>query len=444
MMSMAIVMAGNDVRAHDDVSALETGGAGYFYVGLDYSPAFSKIRDFSIRESNGETKAVYPYLKDGKSVKLESHKFDWNTPDPRIGFKDNMLVAMEGSVGYGIGGARVELEIGYERFKTKGIRDSGSKEDEADTVYLLAKELAYDVVTGQTDNLAAALAKTSGKDIVQFANAVKITSAKIDEKVCTGTQYKGEATGSPTTYEIGAKAATNTAQCNGFNAETKTEPFSKFAEVLGLRDNKNWPTGKYYKTSSPVEGKTNGNAEAVAEDLTKKLTPEEKTIVAGLLAKTIEGGEVVEIRAVSSTSVMVNACYDLLSEGLGVVPYACVGLGGNFVGVVDGHITPKLAYRLKAGLSYQLSPEISAFAGGFYHRVVGDGVYDDLPAQRLVDDTSPAGRTKDTAIANFSVVLEAEYFCCECSKPHWKCVLNMRPDKCLVLREHCDSSIDAV
>ncbi|SCV66380.1 Major surface antigen 4 precursor [Anaplasma phagocytophilum] len=58
---------------------------------------------------------------------------------------------------------------------------------------------------------------------------------------------------------------------------------------------------------------------------------------------------------------MVNACYDLLSEGLGVVPYACVGLGGNFVGVVDGHITPKLAYRLKAGLSYQLSPVISSF-----------------------------------------------------------------------------------
>ncbi|SBO14941.1 hypothetical protein ANAPC1_01318 [Anaplasma phagocytophilum] len=26
-------------------------------------------------------------------------------------------------------------------------------------------------------------------------------------------------------------------------------------------------------------------------------------------------------------------------EGLGVVPYACVGLGGNFVGVVGAHIT---------------------------------------------------------------------------------------------------------
>ncbi|KJV67120.1 surface antigen family protein [Anaplasma phagocytophilum str. ApNP] len=401
MMSMAIVMAGNDVRAHDDVSALDTGGAGYFYVGLDYSPAFSKIRDFSIRESNGETKAVYPYLKDGKSVKLESNKFDWNTPDPRIGFKDNMLVAMEGSVGYGIGGARVELEIGYERFKTKGIRDSGSKEDEADTVYLLAKELAYDVVTGQTDKLTAALAKTSGKDIVQFANAVKISHSEIDKKVCTGIHGDKETQQSSANAFASEASSSGVAQCSGFaTAKDSTLSFSKFVEDVKIGE-KNWPTGRVF-TSNARDAAKNSNAKAVATDLTK-LTTEEKTIVAGLLAKTIEGGEVVEIRAVSSTSVMVNACYDLLSEGLGVVPYACVGLGGNFVGVVDGHITPKLAYRLKAGLSYQLSPEISAFAGGFYHRVVGDGVYDDLPAQRLVDDTSPAGRTKDTAIANFSM-----------------------------------------
>ncbi|QLL67339.1 P44/Msp2 family outer membrane protein [Anaplasma phagocytophilum str. Norway variant1] len=399
MMSMAIVMAGNDVRAHDDVSALDTGGAGYFYVGLDYSPAFSKIRDFSIRESNGETKAVYPYLKDGKSVKLESHKFDWNTPDPRIGFKDNMLVAMEGSVGYGIGGARVELEIGYERFKTKGIRDSGSKEDEADTVYLLAKELAYDVVTGQTDNLAAALAKTSGKDIVQFANAVKITNSAIDGKICN----RGKASG-------GSKglSSSKAGSCDSIDKQSGSLEQSLTA-ALGDKGAEKWPKINNGTSDTTLNGNdtsstpyTKDASATVAKDLVA-LNHDEKTIVAGLLAKTIEGGEVVEIRAVSSTSVMVNACYDLLSEGLGVVPYACVGLGGNFVGVVDGHITPKLAYRLKAGLSYQLSPEISAFAGGFYHRVVGDGVYDDLPAQRLVDDTSPAGRTKDTAIANFSM-----------------------------------------
>ncbi|EOA62667.1 P44-new outer membrane protein, variant LAKT sites [Anaplasma phagocytophilum str. CRT38] len=388
---MAIVMAGNDVRAHDDVSALDTGGAGYFYVGLDYSPAFSKIRDFSIRESTGETKAVYPYLKDGKSVKLESHKFDWNTPDPRIGFKDNMLVAMEGSVGYGIGGARVELEIGYERFKTKGIRDSGSKEDEADTVYLLAKELAYDVVTGQTDNLAAALAKVHGKDIVQFAKAVGISHPSIDSKVCSGSHAALEGSKSNANeYSsdlTGSSKETKTAQCSGFKTSGVTAGNNKLSKFVGLtrvNDGTHWPTGQGGKSSGgPEVGTPNSNAIAMAKDLVQELTPEEKTIVAGLLARTIEGGEVVEIRAVSSTSVMVNACYDLLSEGLGVVPYACVGLGGNFVGVVDGHITPKLAYRLKAGLSYQLSPEISAFAGGFYHRVVGDGVYDDLPAQLL-------------------------------------------------------------
>ncbi|SCV64450.1 Major surface antigen 4 precursor [Anaplasma phagocytophilum] len=131
-------------------------------------------------------------------------------------------------------------------------------------------------------------------------------------------------------------SATNkTAQCSGLNAPGG-EKFSSFVKGVGLPDNKHWPTGSYSKSgSTPTQNEQNSNAKAVAKDLVEQLTSDEKTIVAGLLAKTIEGGEVVEIRAVSSTSVMVNACYDLLSEGLGVVPYACVGLGGNFVGVVD-------------------------------------------------------------------------------------------------------------
>ncbi|SCV62697.1 Major surface antigen 4 precursor [Anaplasma phagocytophilum] len=145
-----------------------------------------------------------------------------------------------------------------------------------------------------------------------------------------------------TSYTDDPKTNAGTAQCNGLkNEETgKTAGgFSKFISQTKIEEGKNWPTGKVNKSgSSAVDGDTNGNAKAVATDLTK-LTSDEKTIVAGLLAKTIEGGEVVEIRAVSSTSVMVNACYDLLSEGLGVVPYACIGLGGNFVGVVDEYIT---------------------------------------------------------------------------------------------------------
>ncbi|KJV64748.1 hypothetical protein ANAPH1_00240 [Anaplasma phagocytophilum] len=48
------------------------------------------------------------------------------------------------------------------------------------------------------------------------------------------------------------------------------------------------------KGSKP-QPQPNDNAEAVAKDLVEKLSSDEKTIVAGLLAKTIEGGEVVEM-----------------------------------------------------------------------------------------------------------------------------------------------------
>ncbi|KDB56726.1 P44/Msp2 family outer membrane protein, partial [Anaplasma phagocytophilum] len=260
-----------------------------------------------------------------------------------------------------------------------------------DTVYLLAKELAYDLVTGQTDNLAAALAKTSGKDFVQFAKAVGVSHPNIDSKVCV-TKANGSkfATYAVKTENQSGGGNNKVAVCGARAGHTSGGDESTEAQVLKdfvsktLKDgSQNWPTSEMEGSGKIPAPKTNDNAEAVAKDLTK-LTTEEKTIVAGLLAKTIEGGEVVEIRAVSSTSVMVNACYDLLSEGLGVVPYACVGLGGNFVGVVDGHITPKLAYRLKAGLSNQLS-SVSLLSqyevlrtkdGQTTKRCQGNGVYE--------------------------------------------------------------------
>ncbi|WP_180843628.1 hypothetical protein [Anaplasma phagocytophilum] len=71
---------------------------------------------------------------------------------------------------------------------------------------------------------------------------------------------------------------------------------------MKLREDKNWPTGRYRISSGTYvkSGDPNSNAKAVATDLTK-LTSEEKTIVAGLLAKTIEGGEVVEMCLSPST-----------------------------------------------------------------------------------------------------------------------------------------------
>ncbi|SBO32845.1 Major surface antigen 4 precursor [Anaplasma phagocytophilum] len=172
---------------------------------------------------------------------------------------------------------------------------------------------------------------------------MKISHSEIDKKVCNKTHSgikvdSGAIAATAFTAEHVKSANTNTSQCSGLKTGDESKLFSKFVEDVKIGE-KNWPEGQAWMTDGTVKsGGTNSNAKAVARDLID-LSREEKIKVAGLLAKTIEGGEVVEIRAVSSTSVMVNACYDLLSEGLGVVPYACVGLGGNFVGVVDGHIT---------------------------------------------------------------------------------------------------------
>ncbi|SBO15107.1 hypothetical protein ANAPC1_01485 [Anaplasma phagocytophilum] len=91
-----------------------------------------------------------------------------------------------------------------------------------------------------------------------------------------------------------------TAVCGdaGFTGGSISSEHSEKPQVLNdfvretLKDDKNWPTST--KGTSSADPKQNDNAKAVATDLVA-LNSDEKTIVAGLLAKTIEGGEVVEI-----------------------------------------------------------------------------------------------------------------------------------------------------
>lgn len=349
-------------------------GVGSFYIGLGYSPAFSKIRDFNVVESGGETMGVYPYVKSGKRVEFKSGNFNWDAPNPRIAFRDSLLTAVEGSIGYGVGGGRVEIEVGYEKFKTKGVKDGSGKIDDSDGVYILAKELANSVVMDQTSRLANAIGKLSKKEMHLVSNAINIVDPSIDSKFCK--QGQNNEAGVPTAGKC-AKVATS-------NPESKKTLSDEF------------PSTASTEKVDVVTSKT------IATE-TAALTREEKGTVASVFAKVIEGAEVLETKGVSATSVMVNACYDLVSESIGVVPYACVGVGGEFVGVVESHLTPKLAYQLKAGLSYNVTEEVTAFLGGYYHRVLGDGQYGDLPLARLVDDTSAAGKTKEFGMASFGM-----------------------------------------
>nr|UXE30350.1 major surface protein 2 [Anaplasma marginale] len=352
-------------------------GAGSFYIGLDYSPAFGSIKDFKVQEAGGTTRGVFPYKRDAAGrVDFKVHNFDWSAPEPKISFKDSMLTALEGSIGYSIGGARVEVEVGYERFVIKGGKKSN--EDTA-SVFLLGKELAHDTARGQVDRLATALGKMTKSEAKKWGATIENTTGSGDElskKVCKGDSGK-----------CGVNATSGSTRRN---AQTKLSTvFTDGAEAISSMDT----TATGTSNSISLQGMA-GNINS--------LTKDEKAIVAGAFARAVEGAEVIEVRAIGSTSVMLNACYDLLTDGIGVVPYACAGIGGNFVSVVDGHINPKFAYRVKAGLSYALTPEISAFAGAFYHKVLGDGDYDELPLSHISDYTGTAGKNKDTGIASFN------------------------------------------
>ncbi|KJV64730.1 surface antigen family protein [Anaplasma phagocytophilum str. ApMUC09] len=121
MMSLAVLITCQGAQARGAAkSTFEVEKPQYFYIGLDYSPAFSNIRNFTIQESNGETKAIYPYIRGDKEIILDASRFDWNMPNPRIGFKNSTLVAVGNSIGYAMGSMRLEIEVSHERFKSRG------------------------------------------------------------------------------------------------------------------------------------------------------------------------------------------------------------------------------------------------------------------------------------------------------------------------------------
>ncbi|MFV9881514.1 MAG: P44/Msp2 family outer membrane protein [Anaplasma ovis] len=125
------------------------------------------------------------------------------------------LTALEGSIGYSIGGARVEVEVGYERFVIKGGKKSN--EDTA-SVFLLGKELAYDTARGQVDRLANALGKMTKSEAKKWGTAVEGATGgqAVSQKVC------GTAGSSGSTNKCGTADSQNTTISTAFadNAAT--------------------------------------------------------------------------------------------------------------------------------------------------------------------------------------------------------------------------------
>ncbi|MDB1135763.1 P44/Msp2 family outer membrane protein, partial [Candidatus Anaplasma sp. TIGMIC] len=380
------------------------------YVGFSYSPALQGVTDFKIGEPfNNGTRAVIPYKHDAGAEVLRADKFDWTATDTKIAFGNSSIAAMAGSVGLAHKGARMELEVGHRSFPAHFHNESGDH-DNVTGFYLLAKGLAFDVVNGNTQELRDGLAAQSPEDIEYFAHSLKASHPDIDKMICkNGQKFIMGLWGSHTVDGVSLKRGDEYgSDCSGAGLDRhdywyNSRRASGLNAAVSGRGSGKWPNVS--KTQTWYSGGKRPGVDAsaqVAGEITD-MNSGNKIIVARLLAKTVEGGEVVEIRSVTSTAVMVNACYDLMFVGGGsLVPYACVGAGGDFVAVA-GRVTPKPAYKLKAGLSYKLSSSVYAHLGGYIHHVIGDHEYDNLPVYRLIDDSSPDGRTKDYAVASFGL-----------------------------------------
>ena len=144
-----------------------------------------------------------------------------------------------------------------------------------------------------------------------FAQAVGQQAKEIDGKVCTS-HKTGSGGPDDTKGQKGRwSCSANTQQATGPDENVKL--FSKRFGKLEGHDKRVDAKGQETHTDTGWPGTEITNtktADAVAGELSG-LSVRERNTVAGLLSKTVSGAEVVEIRAVSTTSVMCNACYDL-------------------------------------------------------------------------------------------------------------------------------------
>ena len=76
-----------------------------------------------------------------------------------------------------------------------------------DAVYILAKELAYNVLNTRKTELKTALGKASGAGMAKFAEALHTHHAEIDKKLCKNGTADGEHTKYGLHKSMGSKGA---------------------------------------------------------------------------------------------------------------------------------------------------------------------------------------------------------------------------------------------
>lgn len=77
-----------------------------------------------------------------------------------------------------------------------------------------------------------------------------------------------------------------------------------------------------------------------------------------------------ENREVTITSLVANACYDMLPANSNIAPSACVGMGVSFAKLL-GILEQRWSYQFKAGLQYFVNKKTVVFLSGYMASVSG-------------------------------------------------------------------------
>ncbi|WP_249549186.1 P44/Msp2 family outer membrane protein [Anaplasma phagocytophilum] len=364
-----------------------------FYVALDYAPALSKVITFDV-VGDGETSIVLPYLKNDEEDWFKAEVIDWDTQDLSVQFKNSVLKSWVGSIGYKMMGGRLEIEVGHEKFRARVSSSEGNRVGDIDTAYVfLSRLLPYYLVSAQYEKLISGMSNLTEDEILAFANGVAAQRPDLDKRICS----KATITNNPKVPGVftACRDSVDGRDFGGFGAFTRQAIMKSTWSYSGYLDPQNLGRGTRLAQAKDIVS------------YVKTFTQKERRILAVILGVTTGFGEVVEIPSVTATSVMVNACYDynvpLTKKHASA--YSCVGLGSTFVEIVDEHSTAKLAYRLKAGLSYSFSSGVTAFVGGFYHHIIGDSGYDRVPMRTVFFDE----KTEERPVKTGKVYLSLDY-----------------------------------
>lgn len=96
-------------------------------------------------------------------------------------------------------------------------------------------------------------------------------------------------------------------------------------------------------------------------------------------------------RAISAGAAVVSVCHDLPSgpSGGGIVPYACLGGGVEFLDAL-GMANTRFAYQAKVGAALDLHPRVGIFAAGYYRGTLERAIRP-LPTVVAIPATPSAG-----------------------------------------------------